>query len=62
MRAKKEVHGSLTILYSKDETGMYTAHIPEVPGAISCGKTIDEARDMVLDALQELLAFLGCPK
>ena len=36
---------------------MYTASIPEVPGAISCGKTIDEAREMVFDALKELLEF-----
>lgn len=51
------MHGTLTILYTQDETGMYTASIPEVPGAVSCGKTIDEAREMVLDALRELLAF-----
>lgn len=51
------MHGELTILYTKDETGMYTATIPEVPGATSCGATIDEAREMVIDALQELLAF-----
>jgi predicted RNase H-like HicB family nuclease len=51
------MHGSLTILYTQDETGMYTASIAEVPGAVSCGKTIDEARAMVFDALQELLAF-----
>jgi len=57
MPSKKEVHGSLTIIYTQDETGMYTSHIPEVPGAVSCGKTIEEAREMVMDALQELLAF-----
>ena len=51
------MQGTITILYSQDETGMYTATIPEVPGAISCGSTIDEAREMVLDALKELLAF-----
>jgi predicted RNase H-like HicB family nuclease len=51
------VQGTLTILYTQDETGMYTACIAEVPGAISCGATIDEAREMVLDALQELMAY-----
>lgn len=30
------------------------ATIPEVPGAISQGKTPEEARSMVLDALNEL--------
>ena len=49
--------GTLTILYTEDETGMITAHIPEVPGAVSFGKTVAEAREMVLDALQELMAF-----
>ena len=47
----------MTILFTQDETGMYTVTIPEIPGAISCGKTIDEAREMVFDALRELLAF-----
>lgn len=51
------MHGELTILYVQDETGMYTASIPEVPGAVSFGSTIEEAREMVLDALKELLAF-----
>ena len=51
------MHGELTILYTQDETGMYTATIAEVPGAISCGSTVEEAREMVLDALQELMAF-----
>jgi predicted RNase H-like HicB family nuclease len=53
----EDMHGSLTILYTQDESGMYTASIPEVPGAVSCGKTIEEAREMVFDALKELLAF-----
>ncbi len=51
------MNGNLTIVYSQDETGMYTASIPEVPGAVSCGSTIEEAREMVLDALAELMAF-----
>ena len=47
----------ITILYEKDPVGGYTASIPEVPGAISQGETVKQARDNVLDALQELLAF-----
>lgn len=53
----RPMHGEPTILYTQDETGMYTASIPEVPGAISCGATVVEAREMVIDALRELLAF-----
>jgi predicted RNase H-like HicB family nuclease len=47
----------LTIVFEPTEEGGYTAFIPEVPGAISEGETIDEARKMVLDALHELTAF-----
>ncbi|HSI71947.1 MAG TPA: type II toxin-antitoxin system HicB family antitoxin [Fimbriimonas sp.] len=48
---------SMRIVYAEDETGMITAHIPEVPGAVSFGTTREEAKEMVLDALQELLAY-----
>lgn len=44
----------LTIIFEPAEEGGYTAFIPEVPGAVSEGETIDEAREMVLDALREL--------
>lgn len=44
----------LTIIFEPCEEGGYTAYIPEVPGAISEGETIEEAREMVLDALREL--------
>ena len=43
-----------TIIYEPAEEGGFTAFIPEVPGAISEGETIEEAREMVLDALREL--------
>ncbi len=45
----------LTIVYEHDEdTGWWTSSIPEVPGAISQGRSRDEAREMALDALREL--------
>lgn len=46
-----------TIVFEPAEEGGYTAFIPEVPGAISEGETVEEARDMVLDALRELTAY-----
>lgn len=49
--------GELTIVFEPAHEGGFTAFIPEVPGAVSEGETIDEAREMVLDALQELLAY-----
>lgn len=45
---------TLTIVYEKDEESVH-AYIPEIPGVYSCGQTIEEARAMVLDALQEVV-------
>lgn len=47
----------VTIIFEPAEEGGYTATIPELPGAISEGETLDEAREMVLDAARELIAF-----
>jgi predicted RNase H-like HicB family nuclease len=47
----------LTIVFEPAEEGGYTAFIPEVPGAVSEGETVEEARGMVLDALHELTAY-----
>ena len=41
----------LTIRYSDAGDGWVTAQVAEVPGAISQGKTRDEARTNVIDAL-----------
>jgi len=45
----------LTIIYEKGDSGMWVATIPEVPGAFSQGATREEARENVLDALNELM-------
>ncbi len=46
-----------TIVFEPAEEGGYMAYIPEVPGAISEGETPAEAREMVMDALRELLTY-----
>ncbi|HLJ55821.1 MAG TPA: type II toxin-antitoxin system HicB family antitoxin [Chthonomonadaceae bacterium] len=46
-----------TIVFEPAAEGGFIAFIPEVPGAISEGGTQDEAREMVLEALQELIAY-----
>jgi predicted RNase H-like HicB family nuclease len=51
------VNSELTIVFEPADEGGFTAFIPEVPGAISEGETVEEAREMVLDALRELTAF-----
>ena len=47
---------NLTILYEQDpDSDWIVATIPEVPGVLSQGKTREEAREMVLDALAGML-------
>ena len=47
----------LTITYDEpDEDGWIVARVLAVPGAISQGRTGEEARENVIDALRELLA------
>lgn len=47
----------MTIIFDEpDEEGWTVARVVEVPGALSQGKTREEARENVLDALQVVLA------
>jgi len=45
----------LTIVFEADEDGWIVASIPEVPGAHSQGRTREEARENVIDALHGIL-------
>ncbi len=47
---------SLTIVFESGDDGWIVASIPEVPGVHSQGKTREEARENVIDALHEVLA------
>lgn len=46
----------LTIVYEPEEEGWILASIPEVPGAMSQGRTREEARANVIDALRLMLS------
>jgi len=46
----------LTIVYEDGDDGWIIASIPEVPGTISQGRTREEARENVIDALQLMLS------
>jgi predicted RNase H-like HicB family nuclease len=47
----------LTITYDEpDEDGWIVARVVQVPGAISQGRTREEARENVIDALRLMLA------
>lgn len=45
----------LTVIYSPGDEGWVVARIREFPAAMSQGRTRDEARTNVLDALRELV-------
>jgi predicted RNase H-like HicB family nuclease len=45
----------LTIVYEQGDEGWIVASIPEVPGVHSQGRTRDEARANVIDALRGIL-------
>ena len=44
-----------TAIYERGEDGWWVASCLEMPGAITQGETIDEARDNLEDAIQLLL-------
>jgi predicted RNase H-like HicB family nuclease len=46
----------LTIVYEDGEEGFTLATIPAVPGVLSQGRTREEARENVLDALSLMLS------
>ena len=48
----------LHVVFEPDENGWVRATIEELPGVITCGRTRDEARELVRDALDEWLAAL----
>ena len=54
----------VTIVYEQGEDGWVIASIPEVPGAHSQGRTREEARANVIDAVRGILElrFEGGPE
>jgi predicted RNase H-like HicB family nuclease len=50
----------LTIVFEPDAGGWIVASVPEVPGALSQGRTREEARENVIDALHGILELRFC--
>jgi predicted RNase H-like HicB family nuclease len=46
------------VLIEQDEDGVFVAECPKLPGCISQGKTREEARANIRDAIQGYLASL----
>ncbi len=47
---------TLTAVFTPDEKGWTMAQLAEWPAVITCGRTVDEAREMLLDAAREMIA------
>ena len=47
---------TFTAVYERGDQDWWVASCPEVPGAITQGKTLEEARWMLKDAIRELQA------
>jgi transcriptional regulator with XRE-family HTH domain len=50
-----EASGPFTAIYEHTDDGWWIATVPEIPGAVSQGRTLDEARFMIKDATRMLL-------
>ena len=46
---------SLTVVYQEVEAGWTQARLADVPGVITAGRTREEARDLLVDALEQFL-------
>ncbi len=53
------VQVSFTAIYEPVEDGWVQARIQELPAVITAGASLDEAKDLLLDALREYLLSLG---
>ncbi len=47
---------TLTAVFTPDEDGWTMAQLAEWPAVVTCGRTVGEAREMLLDAAREMLA------
>ena len=49
----------LRVVIEKDETGYYVAEVPALPGCVSQGKTIQEARANIREAITGWVAVMN---
>jgi antitoxin HicB len=51
-------HYRFNIMLRPEPEGGYTALVPALPGCVTYGRTLDEAREMVKDAISGYVASL----
>jgi predicted RNase H-like HicB family nuclease len=47
---------TLTAVFRPNEDGWTMAQLAEWPAVVTCGRTVEEAREMLLDAAREMIA------
>ena len=47
---------TLTAVFTPDENGWTMAQLAEWPAVVTCGRSVEEARELLLDAAREMLA------
>jgi len=47
------------VVIEKDETGYYVAEVPALPGCVSQGKTIKEAKSNIKEAIEGWLEVMN---
>lgn len=47
---------TLTAVFTPDEDGGTMAQLAAWPAVVTCGRTVEEARDLLLDAAREMIA------
>ena len=47
---------TLTAVFTPDENGWTMAQLAEWPAVVTCGRTVEEARELLIDAAREMIA------
>ena len=47
---------TLTAVFTPDKDGWTMAQLAEWPAVVTCGRTVEEARTMLIDAAREMIA------
>ena len=53
MKNSKKLH--FKVLLEQDQNGMYIASVPELPGCYTQGRTLEEARERIKEAIELVL-------
>jgi antitoxin HicB len=48
----KKAHFRFNVVFRPEPEGGYTALVPALPGCVTYGRTLDESREMVKDAIR----------